>query len=80
MNAFWLSQEDFIKIANWESIENILDNWERIEVVTAKENQVPTVQENEISDVESSQGINIPEVKKECPINPFERVMCENCQ
>ena len=70
MNAFWLSQEDFIKIANWESIESI----------TTKENVVPTVQENEISDVESSQCINIPETKKECQIDPALRVQCESCQ
>lgn len=80
MNAFWLSQEDFIKIANWESIENILDNWESIESIATKENPVPTVQENEISDVESSQCINIPETKKECQIDPALRVQCESCQ
>jgi len=70
MIAFWLTLEDYKRIANWEDVDYIV-SWEK---------QVVTVDKNDLSDIESTQWDNITKYNKWCPIDPALRVQCESCQ
>lgn len=70
MIAFWLTLEDYKRIANWEDVDYIV-SWEK---------QVVTVDKNDLSDDILDDGNNIPWANKWCPIDPALRVQCESCQ